>query len=141
LNKFVDSGSCYEISIDGAPIGVLANGGFLRAEEAPGEHVITVPMLEENILKLQFDLESSKPSYFQFNVSLNGPDKIPESEVLSERSSYSNSKGDMLGYAGELINFTSVIVQVSESHALQELELLRDSSEKVACMATARHKQ
>jgi hypothetical protein len=133
LNKFVDGGSCYEISIDGKPVGILGNGGFLRAEISPGKHTASIPMINKNSLELLFDSEESETVYLQFNVSLNSSGGIPESEIISTRADYTYSQG-------ELMNFNNLLVQVNSEYAIENLSSLRDSSEKVSCMATLRYK-
>lgn len=132
LNKFVDGGSCYEISIDGKPIGVLGNGGFLRKEISPGKHTVSIPMVDKNSLELLFDSEESEPVYIQFNVSLSSSSAIPESQIISERADYKNSQG-------ELMNFNNLMAQVNQEYASENIATLKDSFEKVSCMATLRH--
>ncbi len=131
LSKFVDGGSCYEISIDGKPIGVLGNGGFLRAEISPGEHTVSIPMVDKNRLELLFDSEESKTVYLQFNVSWNSSGGIPESEIISKREDYTYSQG-------ALMNFNNLLVQVNQEYASENLSSLKDSSGKVSCMITLR---
>jgi len=129
LDKFVAGGSCYEIGIDKNSIGVLGNGGFIRKELSAGNHIITIPMIDKSQLNLSFDTDAMQTKYFQFNVALNDTKAIPESEILSKKLDYTFSQG-------ELLHFDTVFVQVRPEYAIKELQSLRDSSEKVSCMAT-----
>jgi hypothetical protein len=129
LDKFVDGGSCYEIGINDNSIGALANGGFIRKEVAPGNHVIAVPMLNKTHLKVNFEGKENETLYFQFNVALNDTNAIPNSKILSQKDDYTNTQG-------ELMHFDNLLAQVEEEYALSELMLLRDSSVKASCMAT-----
>ena len=133
LNKFVDGGSCYELRIDGEDVGGLGNGGFIRKEMPPGNHVASIPMVNKTHLELSFQSKMDEPTYIQFNVALNRANGIPESATISERSDYVHSRG-------ELLNFNNLLVQVKPEYALEKMAALKDSSVKVSCMATVRHK-
>lgn len=129
LDKFVDGGGCYEVGLNDNPIGVLANGGFIRKEVNPGKHVIAVPMINKTHLEVSFEGKENETLYFQFNVALNDPNAIPNSKILSQKDDYTNTQG-------ELMHFDNLFAQVEAEYALNELKLLRDSSVKVSCMAT-----
>lgn len=133
LNKFVDGGSCYEFSVDGRPIGVLGNGGFLRIEIDPGEHFVSVPMINKEYLQLSIEQSVENATYLQFNVSLNSEGSIPESVIISKKSDYKYSQSPVL-------KFNNLLVQVASEYALNQLKDLRDSSVGASCMATLREK-
>ena len=129
LEKFAASGSCYEIGLNDNAIGVLANGGFIRKEVTPGENVLSVPMTDDSNLALKFDGKGNETLYFQFSIALNDTNAIPVSNIIS-------NGGDYIDTQGALLDFNSLFAQVEEQYALNELRLLRDSSDKVSCMGT-----
>lgn len=133
LNKFVDGGSCYEAKIDDEVIGVLANGGFIRKVVKPGAHEVAIPMINGERLNLAVSASSGESIYIQFNVALNSANGIPQEQIISTKSDYKYTQG-------ELMNFYNLLVQVKPDYALQQMQALKDSSVKASCMATLKIK-
>lgn len=118
-DQFVDGGSCYTVRVDDTPVGVLGNGGFLEVMVEPGEHNVSIPHLKGKTLTVPANLESNTTYYVEYNSTLNGVSGIPIGNIAVVNTD--------MGFA---------LTPVPETYALAELETLRDSSEKVSCMAT-----
>jgi hypothetical protein len=133
LNKFTGGGGCIEIRIDDEVIGDLANGGFIRKEVTPGNHIASMPATPTDILKLNVNASQDKPTYIQYSVALNG-EGIEESQIISEKKLHINK-------SGELMRFHNLFVEVKPEYAMESLKTLKDSSVNRSCLGVLRPKK
>ncbi|MDQ2076255.1 hypothetical protein [Marinimicrobium sp. ABcell2] len=117
--QFTDGGSCYTVRVNGEPVGVLGNGGFLEVLLDPGKHVISIPHLDGKTLSSEAILEEGEVYYVEYNSALRGVSAIPIGAAVMTN-----------------VSFNFALSPVPEPYALEQLEGLKDSSKKVSCMAT-----
>jgi hypothetical protein len=119
--QFTDGGSCYTVYVDEKSVGVLANGGFIEILLEPGKHIVTIPHINGKKLSSEAVLEKNEKYYVEYNSLVTGVNVIPIGTFVTTN-----------------VSFNFALSPVSENYALGLLKDLRDSSQKVSCMATVK---
>ena len=115
-SQLTGAAACLIAKIDGKEIGLLGNGGFLRALVTPGRNSISM-------------INPYGLSPITIDLSTTG-DRSTFVEHLS-----SVSHGMIVPFTS--VSFSRSMIEVSSEYALKTLQDLRDSSLKPSCMAVA----
>jgi hypothetical protein len=73
-SQFANGGQCFVVKVDGAEIGTLSNGGYLRAWVTPGPHRVTmrVRVVTRDEIYLDWNAEADGTKFFEYAVSNRG---------------------------------------------------------------------
>lgn len=114
-SKFVGALICRPVIIDEVEKGCLTNGGFLRVDLEPGEHVITMPKVNRSDwfkeLKVNGTFNPGKIYYLEWTGELVNLNVLP--------------MGALTNVEGET---QSMLIEHTESGALSILKGLRNSN-------------
>ncbi len=89
-SKLGAAGSSFCVTINNKPIGILKNGGFLRASVEPGNNLISMPLNND---KLELDIKSriANSTFVEFTIGLADMLVLPIGTITSINMSWDMS--------------------------------------------------
>ena len=116
LSQLAASGGCYRVSIDDTPIGILANGGYVRKIVPPGKHKVSIILKDS--LDLEIEAKPNETNYIQYNIGLGGMSAFPVGTLSVVNMDWNVS-----------------LVDVPKDHGKKTVSNLRQSLKTHTCMS------